>query len=195
MPIHQASWLEVIVGSMFSGKSEELIRRVKRAVIAKQNVVVFKPALDERYGVEKVATHNGTYIPCQPISDPLEILEKVTKDVQVVAVDEAQFLAKSLSGVCQELVKQNKRVIVAGLDLDFRGQPFGVMPELLALADQVTKLNAICVSCGRMASRTQRLIDGKPAGYAEPIILIGATENYEARCNRCHQVPGKPEGY
>ena len=194
MPIREASWLEVIVGSMFSGKSEELIRRVKRAAIAKQNVLVFKPALDYRYGVEKVAAHNGLKIDCLPVQNPEDIFQLVDETTDVVAIDEVQFFPKSIIPVCQELVNAGKRVIVAGLDQDFRGEPFGVVPELMALAEEVTKLNAICVVCGRPASRTQRLIDGQPARFDDPIILIGATENYEARCNRCHQVPGKPQG-
>jgi thymidine kinase len=189
---HQGSWLEVIVGSMFSGKSEELIRRVKRASIAKQNVLVFKPALDHRYGVERVAAHNGMSVSCSPVAEPEDILDHVQEDTAVVAIDEVQFFSPSIISVCQTLVRQGKRVIVAGLDQDFRGEPFGVVPVLLALAEEVTKLNAICVSCGRPASRTQRLINGAPANYDDPIILIGATENYEARCNICHEVPGRP---
>lgn len=194
MPQREASWLEVVVGSMFSGKSEELIRRVKRALIAKQKVMVFKPALDHRYGVEKVAAHNGLSIDCIPVQQPEEILEQVDQATDVVAIDEVQFFPPSIVEVCQQLVKDGKRVIAAGLDLDFRGVPFGSVPVLMALAEQVTKLNAICVVCGRPASRTQRLIDCAPANYNDPIILIGATENYEARCNRCHEVPGAPEG-
>ena len=193
MPIREASWLEVIVGSMFSGKSEELIRRAKRAAIAKQNVVVFKPALDYRYGMEKVAAHNGLHIDCVPVREPEDILKQADHQVDVVAIDEVQFFGPAIIPVCQRLVKEGKRVIAAGLDQDFRGEPFGSVPVLMALAEQVTKLNAICVVCGRPASRTQRLIDGEPAKYDEPIILIGATENYEARCGRCHQVPGSPE--
>jgi thymidine kinase len=193
MPIREASWLEVIVGSMFSGKSEELIRRVKRAAIAKQNVLVFKPAMDHRYGMEKVAAHNGLHIDCMPVVDSEDILNQVNESVDVVAIDEVQFFNQDIISVCQRLVKAGKRVIVAGLDQDFRGEPFGPVPVLMALAEQVTKLNAICVGCGRAASRTQRLINGEPARYDEPIILIGATENYEARCSRCHQVPGSPD--
>jgi len=193
MPVREASWLEVIVGSMFSGKSEELIRRVKRAAIAKQKVLVFKPALDYRYGMEKVAAHNGLHVDCLPIREPADILNVVDDTVDVVAIDEVQFFDATIIPVCQRLVKWGKRVIVAGLDQDFRGEPFGPVPVLMALAEQVTKLNAICVICGRAASRTQRLIDGVPAKYDEPIILIGATENYEARCSRCHDVPGAPE--
>lgn len=191
MLVREASWLEVIVGSMFSGKSEELIRRVKRAAIAKQNVSVFKPIIDHRYGVEKVAAHNGMSVACTPVATPEYILAQVDQTTDVVAIDEVQFFPESIVGVCQRLVKEGKRVIVAGLDQDFRGEPFGVVPVVMALADQVTKLNAICIVCGRTASRTQRLIDGSPAKYDDPIILIGATENYEARCNHCHQVPGK----
>lgn len=193
MLIREASWLEVIAGSMFSGKSEELIRRVKRAAIAKQSVLVFKPALDYRYGVEKVAAHNGLRIDCVPISEPEDILRQVNEKVDVVAIDEVQFFSPVIIPVCQSLVRAGKRVIAAGLDQDFRGEPFGSVPILMALAEQVTKLNAICVVCGKPASRTQRLIDGAPARYDEPIILIGATENYEARCSRCHQVPGSPD--
>lgn len=194
MATHQGAWLEVIVGSMFSGKSEELIRRVKRATIAKQRVLVFKPALDHRYGVEKVSAHNGASIACTPVQESANILDLVAQDTQVVAIDEVQFFDSEVVQVCQELVRQGKRVIAAGLDQDFRGEPFGVVPTLLSLAEEVTKLNAICVVCGRPASRTQRLINGEPANYHDPIILIGATENYEARCNVCHRVPGRPGG-
>lgn len=193
MLVREASWLEVIVGSMFSGKSEELIRRVKRTAIAKQNVLVFKPAIDHRYGVEKVAAHNGMEVDCVPVEHAKDILSYVDEQTNVVAIDEIQFFSNDIISVCQRLVSEGKRVIAAGLDQDFRGEPFGPVPILMALAEQVTKLNAICVSCGGFASRTQRLIDGRPARYDDPIILIGATENYEARCNRCHKVPGKPK--
>ena len=128
------------------------------------------------------------------MENPADILRLVNGDVDVVAIDESTVFPTSVIGVCQQLVRDGKRVIAAGLDQDFRGEPFGPVPVLLALAEQVTKLNAICVVCGRPASRTQRLIDGQPAKYDDPIILIGATENYEARCNRCHEVPGRPEG-
>lgn len=194
MATHQGPWLEVIVGSMFSGKSEELIRRVKRATIAKQKVLVFKPALDHRYGVEKVSAHNGASVACTPVVEPEDILEQISPDTQVVAIDEIQFFPPPIIDVCKTLVQEGKRVIVAGLDQDFRGEPFGVVPILMSLAEEVTKLNAICVVCGRPASRTQRLINGAPANYHDPIILIGATENYEARCNTCHEVPGRPGG-
>jgi len=188
------SWLEIIVGSMFSGKSEELIRRVKRATIAKQKVAVFKPMIDNRYSKEQVVAHNGSAVECIPVESSKEITQYVDETVNVVAIDEIQFFSDDIIPVCQRLVEQGKRVIAAGLDQDFRGEPFGPVPALMALAEEVTKLNAICVVCGRPASRTQRLIDGKPANYTDPIILIGATENYEARCNRCHEVPGRPRG-
>jgi thymidine kinase len=176
---------------MFSGKSEELIRRVKRASIAKQKVVVVKPLIDNRYSQEKVVAHNGSEVHCIPLAHAEEIVGHVDDTCDVVAIDEVQFFSDDIIEVCQTLVRQGKRVIAAGLDQDFRGEPFGPVPKLLALADEVTKLNAICVVCGRPASRTQRIINGKPASYHDPIILIGATENYEARCNRCHVVPGR----
>lgn len=184
-------WLELIVGSMFSGKSEELIRRVKRAKIAKQRVKVFKPELDNRYAEEKVVAHNGNAVECIPVGQSLAILDHVDNQVDVVAIDEVQFFDDGIIQVCQALINQGKRVIAAGLDQDFRGEPFGPVPVLMALAEEVTKLNAICVVCGNPASRTQRLINNQPANYHDPIILIGATENYEARCVRCHQVPGR----
>lgn len=174
---------------MFSGKSEELIRRVKRAQIAKQRVLTFKPEIDTRYGEEKVVAHNGDAIGCIPVASAREIQNHIHGYVDVIAIDEVQFFDENISTVCQELVKQGRRVIVAGLDQDFRGEPFGFVPVLLALAEEVTKLNAICVVCGSLASRTQRLISGIPASYSDPVLLIGAKENYEARCVRCHEVP------
>jgi thymidine kinase len=191
MQYREASWLELIVGCMFSGKSEELIRRVKRATIAKQNVVVVKPAIDNRYSQKKVVAHNGSEVHCIPVASAREILQHVDESCDVVAIDEVQFFSDEIIDVCRTLVGRGKRVIAAGLDQDFRGEPFGPVPQLLAFADEVTKLNAICVVCGRPASRTQRIINGKPASYHDPIILIGATENYEARCNRCHVVLGR----
>lgn len=192
MRLRGVPWLELVVGSMFSGKSEELIRRVKRAKIAKQNVVVFKPEIDNRYSEEKVVAHNGSAVTCIPIGNALEILEHIDHTTDVVAIDEVQFFTDEIIEVCQYIVAQGKRAIVAGLDQDFRGEPFGPVPRLMALAEEVTKLNAICVVCGNPASRTQRLINGSPAKYDDPIILIGASENYEARCATCHEVPGHP---
>jgi thymidine kinase len=186
-----AGWLEVICGSMFSGKTEELIRRVRRAQIAKQKVQVFKPVIDDRYGVEKITSHNGLYVEAVPVPDGDSILDLVEPDTTVVAIDEVQFFDWQIARVCDELASRGLRVIAAGLDMDFRGEPFGPMPLLMAEAEQVDKLQAICVVCGQPAGRTQRLIDGKPASYNDPVILVGASEVYEARCRRCHQVPGK----
>jgi thymidine kinase len=188
---YNGGWIEIVCGSMFSGKTEELIRRVRRARIAKQQVQVFKPALDRRYHAEQVSSHNGLQWEAVPVGDAREILERLEPDTTVVAVDEAQFFDWELSDVCSELAEQGLRVILAGLDMDFRGEPFGPMPLLMAEAEEVTKLQAICVVCGAPASRTQRLIDGRPAAYDDPIILVGGSESYEARCRSCHEVPGK----
>jgi thymidine kinase len=177
---------------MFSGKTEELIRRLRRAQIAKQKVQVFKPVIDDRYGMQRITSHNGLYVEALPVKDASTILDLVEPDTTVVAVDEVQFFDWEISRVSEELARRGMRVIVAGLDMDFRGEPFGPMPVLMAEAEEVTKLQAICVSCGRPASRTQRLIDGKPASYDDPVIMVGASEVYEARCRHCHQVPGKP---
>lgn len=192
---HQQGRIEVICGCMFSGKSEELIRRLRRAVIARQKVQIFKPRIDNRYHGEKVVnSHDGRAADAVPLGHSREIPAHLAADTTVIGIDEAQFLDHGLVEICRRLTRRNIRVIVAGLDLDFRGEPFGPMPELIAQAEQVDKLHAICVICGDEASRTQRLIDGKPAGYDDPIILIGASEAYEARCRRCHEVPGHPEG-
>ena len=190
---YNGGWIEVVCGSMFSGKTEELIRRVRRARIAKQKVQVFKPQIDIRYQVEKVSSHDGLAWEAIPVGHAREILDRLDPDTNVVAVDEAQFFDWELSDVCQELAKRGLRVIAAGLDMDFRGEPFGPMPLLMAEAEEVTKLQAICVICGAPASRTQRLINNLPAGYDEPVILVGGSESYEARCRTCHEVPEKPE--
>ena len=185
--------IEVICGSMFSGKTEELIRRVRRAQIARQKVQVFKPVIDNRYGIEKITSHNGLYVEALPVPDARAILDLVEPDTSVVAIDEVQFFDWQIAQACEELANRRIRVILAGLDLDFRGEPFGPMPLLMAEAETVDKLYAICVVCGAPASRTQRLIDGRPATYDDPVILVGASEVYEARCRHCHQVPGKPQ--
>jgi thymidine kinase len=177
---------------MFSGKTEELIRRVRRARIARQKVQVFKPALDQRYYAEQVASHNGLRWEAVPVTSARGILELLESDTNVVAVDEAQFFDWEISQVCNQLAQRGLRVILGGLDVDFRGEPFGPMPLLMAEAEEVTKLQAICVVCGAPASRTQRLINGEPAAYDDPVILVGGSESYEARCRQCHQVPGKP---
>jgi thymidine kinase len=188
---YSGGWIEVVCGSMFSGKTEELIRRVRRARIAKQKVQVFKPALDRRYHAEQVASHDGLQWEALPIGNAREIVERLEPDTTVVAVDEAQFFDWEISRVCGELAGRGLRVILAGLDMDFRGEPFGPMPLLMAEAEEVSKLQAICVVCGAPASRTQRLIDGRPAAYDDPIILVGGSESYEARCRQCHEVPRK----
>ena len=180
-------WIELIVGPMFSGKSEELIRRVNRALIARQRVQVFKPAIDDRYVPEAVASHDGRSLQAVPVDDTAGIRQLLAEDTQVLAVDEGQFFDDALVGLALELADVGKRVIVAGLDLDFRAEPFGPMPALLAQAEVVEKLTAIC-SCGRAATRTQRLIGGHPAHYDDPVILVGASERYEPRCRSCHVV-------
>lgn len=181
-------WIEVICGSMFCGKTEELLRRVRRAAIARQRVQVFKPAIDTRYGLGRVASHNGLAWESEAINSSAEILRDLKPDTDVVAIDEAQFFDDGITEVCNTLANRGLRVIVAGLDLDFRGEPFGPMPRLICQAERVDKLHAICVVCGAPASRTQRLIDGQPARYDDPVIVIGAAETYEARCRHCHVV-------
>ena len=181
--------LELIVGSMFSGKSEELIRRVKRAVIARRAVQVFKPAIDDRYSVEHVRSHDGDSFVAYPVRSSAEIVSRLDPATSVVAIDEVQFFEAGIVDVCRTLARDGRRVICAGLDLDFRGEPFGPVPSLLALAERVDKLQAICVVCGEPGTRTQRVVNGVPAYYDDPIILVGAQESYEARCGTCHQVP------
>ena len=181
-------WIEVICGSMFSGKSEELIRRVHRVQIAKKKIQIFKPTIDNRYAVQYIYSHNGTKVEALNITKSKEISERVEPDTEVIAIDEAQFYDDDIVLVCQKLADQGKRVIIAGLDQDFRGEPFGPIPKLLAVAEYVDKLQAICMVCGDTASRTQRLVDGQPAKYSDPTILIGAQESYEARCRKCHVV-------
>ena len=189
-----AGWIEVICGVMFSGKSEELIRRVRRAIIAKKKVQVFKSHLDERYsGIYHVSSHDGRSVEAVPIDTPEQIAQLVQPDTQVVAIDEAQFLDPSIVPLATSLANRGVRVIIAGTDSDFRGEPFGPMPQLLAVAEVVDKLHAICVICGNPASRNQRLIGGRPARYDSPTIMVGSTESYEARCRACHSVPKRDE--
>jgi thymidine kinase len=181
-------WIEVICGSMFSGKSEELIRRVRRAEIARQRVVTFKPSVDTRYAAKEVVSHDGNKVSAYIVERARDILDLVSSDIQVVAIDEAQFFDDEIVDICQKLADEGKRVILAGLDQDFRGEPFGPMPRLLSIAEKVDKLQAICMVCGEPASRTQRLINGEPAYYDDPTILIGAEDVYEARCRAHHVV-------
>lgn len=189
---YNGGWIELVCGSMFSGKTEELIRRARRAQIARQKVQVFKPTVDDRYEVERLASHNGVSLKAASVDDAGEILELLKPDTQVVIIDEVQFFDQSVAEVCNTLADGGKRVIAAGLDTDFRGEPFGPVPHLMAEAEVVDKLQAICVVCGASATRTQRLIDGQPASYDDPVVLVGASEVYEARCRSCHEVPGKP---
>ncbi|MDM5303609.1 thymidine kinase [Bacillus subtilis] len=187
----QSGWLELICGSMFSGKSEELIRRVKRATYAKQEVRVFKPVIDNRYSEDAVVSHNGTSMKSYAISSSADIWDHISERTDVIAVDEVQFFDQEIVEVLSSLADKGYRVIAAGLDMDFRGEPFGVVPDIMAIAESVTKLQAVCSVCGSPASRTQRLIDGKPASYDDPVILVGASESYEARCRHHHEIPEK----
>jgi thymidine kinase len=184
--------VEVVSGVMFSGKSEELLRRVRRALIAKKKVQVIKSQLDDRYGgVFTVSSHDGHEAEAHPVSSSVQIAEGVKADIEVVAIDEAQFLDLGIVSVANALADQGLRVIVAGTDMDFRGEPFGPIPQLLAIAEKVDKLHAICMKCGDLATRNQRLIGGRPAPAEGPTIQVGGSESYEARCRRCHEVPAR----
>lgn len=187
-------WIEVIAGVMFSGKSEELLRRVRRATIARRKVQVFKSHLDSRYaGVFSISTHDGREIEATPVDTAAEIFRLVKSDTELVAIDEAQFLDEEIVPVASALAARGVQVILAGTETDFRGEPFGPMGKLLAIAESVEKLQAICVICGDLATRNQRLVDGKPARYDSPTILVGGRESYEARCRHCHRVPRRDE--
>jgi len=186
---HTHGSIEVVCGSMFSGKTDELIRRMRRAVIARQKVQVFKPAIDVRYAIEKVTSHAGADFDAIPVEKAANIFEKLDADTTVVGVDEAQFFDDGIIEVTRKLAERGIRVLVAGLDQDFRGEPFGPMPILMAEAEHVDKLQAICMVCGDPASRTQRLVNGKPARHDDPVVIVGASEMYEARCRKHHEVP------
>ena len=179
---HKTGWIEVICGSMFSGKTEELIRRIRRAEYAKQKVLVFKPAIDKRYDEINIVSHSNLKAPSIPITAPEEIYDHLQDGIMIVAIDEAQFFKSTLVDICNDLADKGYRVIVAGLDQDYRGEPFGCMPQLLAIAEYVTKNLAICMKCGNPANRTQRLV------HQSEQILVGSTEAYEARCRNCHEV-------
>jgi len=172
-------WIEVIVGSMFSGKSEELIRRLRRAQIAKQQVQIFKPAIDDRYSVGEIVSHSEMKIASQPVTSAAEMFAQVRPETEVVGIDEGQFFDSELPAVCSKLASQGKRVIVAGLDQDYLGKPFEPMPQLLAVAEYITKTLAICMVCGGPANRTQRLVASSER------VLVGASGTYEARCRHC----------
>jgi thymidine kinase len=181
--------VEVITGSMFCGKTDELIRRLRRATIARQSIQVFKPVIDDRYDLDRVASHAGSVYDALPIEQASEILSRLSGDTTVVAIDEAQFFTPDLASIVQTLADRGLRVIVAGLDTDFRGEPFGPMPRIMAQAEVVDKLHAICMVCGEPATRTQRLVNGEPAHYNDPVVFVGAAEFYEARCRIHHIVP------
>jgi thymidine kinase len=183
--LRSSGWIEVITGCMFSGKSEELIRRLRRAIIARQRVQVFKPALDDRYSATQVVSHSRWRLEAERVGQAREILQRLDPRTEVVGIDEAQFFDESLPEVCSHLANLGKRVIVAGLDMDFRGKPFGPMPQLLAIAEEVEKVQAICARCGAPASYTQRLTADQEQ------VLVGAADTYEARCRRCFD-PGGP---
>ena len=179
----EIGWLEVICGSMFSGKSEELIRRLRRAIIAKQKVQAFKPEIDNRYSPDDIVSHDDRRIECCKVRSASEILDQVDADTKVVGIDEAQFLGDELVDVCEKLAKDGKRVIVAGLDQDYRGKPFEPIPQLLALAESITKIMAVCMVCGAPANKTQRLIE------SDERIVVGADKVYEPRCRKCYRPP------
>ena len=185
-------WIEVICGSMFAGKTEELIRRITRIKYAKKDIIVFKPSIDDRYEKTEVVSHSQRKVNSIVVKDSAEIkkyINNLEKLPYAIAIDEAQFFDRGLIQILEDLANKGTRVIAAGLDLDFRGEPFGIMPDILARAEYVTKLHAICQVCGDLATRTQRIIDNKPAYYEDEIILVSAKEKYEARCRHCHEVP------
>lgn len=189
---YREGWIEVICGCMFAGKTEELIRRINVLSYAKKNILVFKPAIDNRYSDNQIVSHSGFKVESIAIKEAKEILKYVKAMTDVVAIDEIQFFDSEIVSICEILALKGKRVMVAGLDMDFRGEPFGVMPELITRAEFVTKLTAVCMKCGAPATRTQRIVNGKPASYHDPIIMVGASESYESRCRHCHDVTDHP---
>lgn len=189
---YREGWIEVICGCMFAGKTEELIRRINVLSYARKNILAFKPKIDDRYSTTEIASHAGSKVPCIVISEAKEILNHVNYDTDVVAIDEVQFFDEDVVDICEYLADSGLRVMVAGLDKDFRGEPFGVLPDLLTRAEFVTKLTAVCAKCGAPATRTQRIINGKPASFNDPIVLVGAKEAYEPRCRHCHEIVEKP---
>jgi thymidine kinase len=190
---YREGWLEVICGCMFAGKTEELIRRVNVLSFAKKNIIVFKPKIDDRYSTTEIVSHAGMRVPCIVIEKSKEILDYVSEETEVIAIDEVQFFDEDIVEICEYYADKGLRVMVAGLDKDFRGEPFSVMPELLTRAEFVTKLTAVCAKCGAPATRTQRIVNNKPASYQDPIVLVGAVDHYEPRCRHCHEVENKPK--
>lgn len=183
--------IEVVCGPMFAGKTEELIRRIKRLQYAKKNVLVFSPSIDNRYATDAIVSHDMQRVKAYQISNPVDILKYIKDDIDAVVIDETQFFDNKIIDIADYLADQGIRVIIGGLDLDFRGEPFGPMPYLLAKAEQVTKLTAICPISGEPATRTQRILNGNPANYHDSTVLIGAKESYEPRTRSLHEVPGK----
>lgn len=184
----KSGWIEVICGPMFAGKSEEVIRRVKRLEYAKKNALVFKPKIDNRYSDSEIVSHSKLKTKSINIVKARDVLEYVDDKTDAVVIDEVQFLDDEIIQVIDELANRGIRVIVAGLDLDFKGEPFSNMPKILAMAEDITKLTAICVKCGAPATRTQRIVNGKPAKKSDPIVIVGASECYEPRCRHCHEI-------
>ena len=189
---YQDGYVEVISGCMFAGKTEELLRRIRVLSYGTQKIQLFKPLIDNRYDEHMVVSHNGTKHQSIQISKAKEILDHIDETSEIVAIDEVQFFDEDIVMVVDALANNGIRVMVAGLDLDFRGEPFGVVPELITKAEFVVKLTAICTKCGAPGTRSQRNINGKPADYYDPVIMVGASESYEAVCRHCHQVPNKP---
>lgn len=189
--MRRAGSLTVVCGSMYAGKSEELIRRARRALYARKKVQVFKPCLDNRYDSSKVVSHRGDQHEAVAVKDSAELESKLDPDVDVVCIEEVQFFDDAITSLCVGLADGGVEVVCAGLDQDFRRRPFGPMPRLLCAADEVVKLRAICLRCGQPASHTYRTIDGRPAHKDDPVILIGATEAYEARCRACYELRGE----
>ncbi len=186
--INRLGWIEVICGPMFAGKSEELIRRVKRLEYAKKKVLVFKPGMDNRYSETEVVSHSQLKTKSIAIKEAKDILKYISPGSYAVAIDEVQFLDEFVLDVASSLAASGIRVILAGLDTDFRGEPFEVIGKIVTVAEYVTKLTAICVVCGAPATKTQRILNGKPAHYSDPIIQVGASESYEPRCRHCHEI-------
>jgi thymidine kinase len=185
--------IEIITGPMFAGKTEELLRRIRRQQYAKKNIVVFKPTIDDRYSMNEIVSHDKNRTKSVNILKAEEMYEHVDSEIDVVAIDEIQFLDDGVCEIIEQFAAQGIRVIVSGLDTDFRGEPFGFIPRILSKAESVVKLSAICVQCGAPGTKTQRIVNGKPAKYHDPIVLIGASESYEARCRHCHRIYAKPK--
>ena len=189
--INRLGWIEIVTGPMFAGKSEELIRRIKRLEYAKKKVLVFRPRIDNRYSLDEVVSHSNNRRKSIVIDAAKNILPFISEDTYAVVIDEIQFLDHELIPLSEHLANIGIRVILGGLDSDFRGEPFAVTSEMMARAEFVTKLTAICVRCGSPATKTQRIVNGKPAHYLDPIVVVGAAEAYEPRCRHCHEVLGK----